>query len=202
MRRARRRPRPRSRARTSARSSSSAGLPSRLRRSASESPPSGIVDQEREGAALERELRGVAAAESSARPCSGGHGQWSDEHAPGAATGGPRSTPPSRCDGSGLRRLEHEDVAVRHGDERQLLAHLLLAVLRLAVRRHVGHLAGEAAGARLAAGVRVDLRVEHDHAHRLARRQQARQVLEADVEHGAVAARRRRSAGRAGTPRP
>ena len=45
-------------------------------------------------------------------------------------------------------------------DQADLLADLLLALLRLAVLRHVGHLADEAGGAGLAAGVGVDLGVD------------------------------------------
>ena len=48
-----------------------------------------------------------------------------------------------------LARLEDEGAAVRDRDQRQLLAHLLLAVVRLAVGGHVGHLADEARAAAL-----------------------------------------------------
>ncbi len=46
----------------------------------------------------------------------------------------------------------------------------------------------EAGGAGLAAGIGVDLGVEHEDPDRLARGHQAGDVLEADVEHRAVAA--------------
>ena len=92
--------------------------------------------------------------------------------------------------GVGDRSLHDVGGAVRHADQADLLARLLFALLHLAVLGHVGDLPDEARGAGLAAGVRVDLGVDHQHLDRLARGHEARQVLEADVVHGAVAAHR------------
>ena len=58
----------------------------------------------------------------------------------------------------------------------------------LAVDAHLGVLAGEAARRGLAAGVGINLGVEHEHLDVHAAGQQPRERLEADVEHGAVAA--------------
>ncbi len=87
-------------------------------------------------------------------------------------------------DGAG----HHVGGAMRHADQADLLARLLLAALGHTERCHVGHLADEARGARLAAGVGIHLRVDHQHLDRHAGHERARQVLEADVVHGAVAA--------------
>ena len=84
--------------------------------------------------------------------------------------------------------LQHIGGAVRHADEAHLLSDLLLALHRLAVGRHVGHLANVAGGAGLAAGVGVDLGVEHQHLDRHAGGQRAGEVLETDVIHRAVTA--------------
>ena len=63
-----------------------------------------------------------------------------------------------------------------------------LPPIALPCTRHLGVLAGEARRRGLAAGVGVDLRVQHEHLDVHAAGQQPRQRLEADVEHGAVAA--------------
>jgi hypothetical protein len=84
--------------------------------------------------------------------------------------------------------LQHKRGAVRHADEAHFLARFGLAMGGAAIRRHVRYLADEARGAGLPAGVGIHLRVHHQHLDRLARHQQTRQVLEADVVHGTVAA--------------
>ena len=77
---------------------------------------------------------------------------------------------------------------MRHSDQAHLLADLCLALPGLAIRRHVGDLADETRGAGLAAGVRIHLGIEHQHLDRNAGGQHARQVLEPDVVHRAIAA--------------
>ena len=145
-----------------------------------------VVGQEREGPALEREAPGLP------RPVVG---QAVLDRAGGVQIehGGSPRLKPAQHAGDEVRRrrlrgLMHERPPMRDREQRHLLPHLLLAVLRRAVGRHVRDLARVPAGARLAAGVRVDLRVEHHHANRLPRCEQPRQVLEPDVEHRAVTA--------------
>ncbi len=85
--------------------------------------------------------------------------------------------------GRGLRRLVHEHVAVSDGEQGHLLANLG---------------AVERGGGGLTAGVGVTLGIKDHHAHRLARREQPGEVLEAAVEHRTVAAHRedRRAEGK------
>ena len=92
--------------------------------------------------------------------------------------------------GRRLRGLHHEGAAVGHRDQRQFLAALVLQALAHPLVEGLGRLALETGRAGLAAAGGVGLGVDHDHAHRLAGRHQARQVLEADVHHRAVAAHR------------
>ena len=89
---------------------------------------------------------------------------------------------------AGNGALRDEGGAVRHADQTDFLADFLLAMITLAVRRHVGDLADEAGCARLTAGIGIDLGIDHQNLHRHAGHQRARQVLEADVVHRAVAA--------------
>ena len=90
----------------------------------------------------------------------------------------------------GLRRLVDIHTAVCNSDVRKFFAHFLLAMLRLAPGRHVRHLPGVSRGAGLTAGVGIHLRVEHHHAERLPTREQAREILEPDIEHRTVATHR------------
>ncbi len=86
------------------------------------------------------------------------------------------------------RDLGDVGIAVGDHDAAQFLALLLLAVLGLAVGGELGDLRGKRGGRGLAARVRVDAGVQDEDLDVQARRHQARERLEADVVHGAVAA--------------
>ena len=148
----------------------------------------GVVGQERERSALEREPG------SPLRPVVGQavlDGAWRIDVDDG------RASRLHRLEDTGnqvsrrrLRGLVDESAPVRHGDQGELFSLLLLALVRLAPRGHVGDLTGVAARARLPTRVRVDLCVEHDDPERFAGGEQTGQVLESDVEHGTVSAHR------------
>ena len=148
----------------------------------------GVVREEREGAALQREARGLL------RKVVGqpvlDRTRRVDVEQGGAALVQSLEHARNEVRRGRLRRLVHVHAAVRDREERELLARLGLAVLRVAVRSHVGNLTGEAGGARLSAGIRVHLRVEHHDFDRLAGCEQPREVLESDVEHRTIAAHR------------
>ena len=86
--------------------------------------------------------------------------------------------------------LHHVRGAVRHGDEADLLARLLLALDGLSVLRHVRHLADETRRTGLPTGVGVDLSVHHQDLDGHARRHDPGEVLKADVVHRSVATHR------------
>ncbi len=74
-----------------------------------------------------------------------------------------------------------------HADETDFLADFHFAFHGFSIGAHVGHLAYETGSAGLAAGVGIDLRIENQDLDRHARCQCPGQILEADIEHGAVA---------------
>src|SRR5476649_1530397 len=87
----------------------------------------------------------------------------------------------------GASGLGDVDIFMHHADAGELLAVFLLARNGGAVVAHLGVLALERTGGSLAAGVGINLRIEDQHLDVRARRHHARQRLEADIVHGAVA---------------
>ncbi len=79
-----------------------------------------------------------------------------------------------------------EHARVERRQQGEVLAALVLALVRLAVPGEVGVLADEAGRRGLAAGVRVGARVEHQHLDRSAAGEHARHRTEADVVAGSV----------------
>jgi hypothetical protein len=82
--------------------------------------------------------------------------------------------------------LQDVSVAVRHGDEANLFARFVLALLHLTVLGHVGYLTDEAGRTGLATRIGVYLGIHDDHLDRFTGGHQAGEVLEANVVHGSI----------------